>query len=187
MTNDAPSFFGGGGGVVEMDETFIGREPGSVKRSAFHHKMKIVALVDRETRSASSIVVDDLGKETLVEIMDENISREARLFTDDAKHYHRIAKRFADHKVVNHTKKEWGRGEVHTNTIESYFSVFKRGMRGVYQHCGKQHLHRSAAEFEFRYNHRAAKDIDDTQRTTAILQCAEGKRLTYRRFNSVVV
>lgn len=186
MANDDPSFFGGGGGIVEMDETFIGREPGMEKRSAFHHKMKIVALVDRETRSARSIVVDDLRAETLAEIMDENISNEARLFTDDAKMYRKLALRFADHQTVNHTDKEWGRGDVHTNTIESYFSVFKRGMRGVYQHCGKQHLHRYAAEFEFRYNHRSAKDIDDTMRAVAILQGAEGKRLTYRRFNSVV-
>ena len=77
-------------------------------------------------------------------------------------------------------------GWVHTNTIEGYFSIFKRGMKGVYQHCGEQHLHRYASEFEFRYNHRIANDIDDTMRANAILKGAEGKRLTYRRTNSVV-
>jgi len=76
--------------------------------------------------------------------------------------------------------------QVHTNTVEGFYSIFKRGMKGVYQHCGKQHLHRYAAEFDFRYNNRIANDIDDTMRAQAILRGAEGKRLTYRRTNSVV-
>lgn len=83
-------------------------------------------------------------------------------------------------------KVQYGRGEVHTNTIEGYFSIFKRGMKGVYQHCGRQHLHRYAAEFEFRYSNRASKEIDDTMRADAILKGAEGKRLSYRRTDSVV-
>ena len=77
--------------------------------------------------------------------------------------------------AVNHSAEEYVRGEAHTNTLEGYFSIFKRGMKGVYQHCSKQHLHRYAAEFEFRYNHRAALDVDDTMRANAILQGAEGK------------
>ena len=77
-------------------------------------------------------------------------------------------------------------GEAHVNSLEGYFSIFKRGMKGIYQHCSKQHLHRYAAEFEFRYNHRAKLKISDTERANAILKGAEGKRLTYRRLDSVV-
>ena len=163
-----------------MDETFIGREPCTFVRRAYHHKMKIVALVDRTTGQAKSIVVDDLKGSTLVKIMDENISREARLFTDDAKHYCRIAKRFADHQTVDHTHGEYGAGEIHTNTIEGYFSIFKRGMKGVYQHCGEKHLHRYLAEFEFRYSNRVANGSNDADRTDAMVRGIVGKRLTYQ-------
>jgi len=179
MTDDTIGTFGSGGGIVEMDETFIGREPGTFVRRAYHHKMKVVALVDRTTGKAKSMVVDNLNTATLAKIMDENISREARLFTDDAKMYRRIAKRFADHQTVDHTHGEYGAGEIHTNTIEGYFSIFKRGMKGVYQHCGKPHLHRYANEFAFRYNNRAGHGIDDTSRARSVLMGSAGKRLTY--------
>ena len=92
-------------------------------------------------------------------------------------------KAFADHQTVNHSIKEYARGEAHTNTIEGVFSVFKRGMIGTYQHCGSQHLQRYLAEFDFRYNHRAALEINDNMRVTDCLKGIEGKRLTYRRSN----
>ena len=171
--------FGGNGGAVEADETFIGREPGVPKGRAFHHKMKVLSLVDRETGRARSIVVDDLKRDTIEKFVGENVGREARLMTDEAWFYGRIGKEFADHQSVAHQKKEYVRGEAHTNTIEGYFSIFKRGMKGVYQHCGKRHLHRYVAEFEFRYNNRSALGVEDHDRAKAALTGAKGKRLYY--------
>ncbi|MRU15661.1 IS1595 family transposase [Roseovarius sp. A21] len=186
MRNDDPVSFGGGGGTVEVDETFIGRDKskkpkGTKKGRGYAHKYKILSLVDRSTGMAKSIVVDDLKQSTLLPILRENIASEAVIYTDEAGQYANLKKEFADHDFTRHGAGEYVRGEVHTNTIEGYFSVFKRGMKGVYQHCGRQHLHRYAAEFEFRYNNRASKQVDDTMRANAILKGAEGKRMTYRR------
>ncbi len=169
MSRDTLNTFGSGGGIVEMDEIFIGREPGTEIKRAYFHKMKVVALVDRTTGQSKSVVVDNLNTPTLSKIMDENIAKDARLFTDDAKMYRRIAKRFADHQSVDHTASEYVRGEVHTNTIEGFFSIFKRGMKGVYQHCGKGHLHRYLAEFDFRYCNRIALGTDDQMRAYNVL------------------
>lgn len=178
---------GGGGGTVEVDETFIGQEPGKPRgKAGFHHKMKVLSLVERATGRAASFVVESVSTEDVLPILHENISREARVFTDEANQYRGLGRAYADHQSVSHGRGEYGRGEVHTNTIEGFFSIFKRGMKGVYQHCGKQHLHRYMAEFDFRYTHRAANEIDDTMRANAILKNAEGKRLTYRRTNSGV-
>ena len=179
MTKTSSGAFGSGGGIVEMDETFIGREPGMPVKPAYHHKMKVVSLVDRTTKQAKSFVVDNLNAATLAKIMDENIAKEAILFTDDAKMYRRIAKRFADHQSVDHTASEYVRGEVHTNTIEGFFSIFKRGMKGTYQHCEKGHLHRYLAEFDFRYSNRVALGCDDQTRAHNALMGVVGKRLTY--------
>ena len=185
MTEDLPAPTGGNGGIVEADETFIGREPGTEVRRAYHHKMKIVSLVDRNTGRAKSIVADKLTIATITPILIENMAREATLHTDEALHYRVPGKDFAAHGVVEHGKGEYVRGNVHTNTIEGFFSIFKRGMKGIYQHCGKQHLHRYIAEFDFRYSHRAALDVTDPMRASKIIKGAEGKRLTYRRLNSV--
>jgi transposase-like protein len=177
--------FGSGGGIVEADETFIGKEPYaknfSRAHAAFHHKMKVLALVDRDTGRSRAFVVDAVAVDFVVPILRENIAREARMCTDDHGVYRRLRKDFAEHGVVRHSSGEYGRGEVHTNTIEGYFSIFKRGMKGVYQHCGKQHLHRYLAEFDFRYSNRAANGIDDAERTETALKGAQGRRLTYRR------
>jgi len=171
---------GGAGGIVEVDETFIGREPGKPVRRAYHHKMKVLTLVDRETKQARSMVVDNLKPATIAPILRENMSKEARLATDEAGHYLHIGREFADHSVVRHGKEEYVVGEVHTNTIEGYFSIFKRGMKGVYQHCGKQHLHRYLAEFDFRYNNRSALGVEDVERASRALGGVVGKRLMYR-------
>jgi len=171
---------GGDGGIVEVDETFIGREPGKPKRRAFHHKMKVLTLVDRDTKQARSMVVDNVRPATIAPILRENMTREARLATDEAGHYLHIGREFADHGVVRHGRSEYVVGEVHTNTIEGYFSIFKRGMKGVYQHCGKQHLHRYLAEFDFRYNNRTALGINDEGRAFRALGGIVGKRLMYR-------
>ena len=94
--------------------------------------------------------------------------------------YRKIAKQYAEHMVVNHSQHEYVRGEASTNTIEGYFSIFKRGMNGVYQHCDSQHLHRFLSEFDFRYNNRIALEIDDKERTDNALRGIGGKRLSYR-------
>jgi transposase-like protein len=172
--------FGTGGGAVESDEAFIGRLKGEPKRRAWHHKMKVLTLIDRERRQARSIVVDDLKPTTIAPILRQNLAKEARLMTDEADHYFHVGREFAEHSFVTHTAEEYVRGDVHTNTVESYFSVFKRGMKGVYQHCGERHLHRYLAEFDFRYNARVALGIDDSARTAIALAGARGKRLTYR-------
>lgn len=185
MTGNTPSDFGSGGGVVEVDETFIGREPGKPVRRGVGHKMKVVTLVDRSTGRAKSVVVDDLKIATLLPILKANIAAEATIHTDEAMQYDNLRDHFAAHQSVNHGAEEYVRGDVTTNTVEGYFSIFKRGMKGVYQHCGKQHLHRYAAEFAFRYSNRSANGIEDTQRAALIVKGAEGKRLTYRRPDSV--
>jgi transposase-like protein len=178
---------GGGGGTVESDETFIGNEPGyKGSRRVYHHKMKVLSLVDRDTGKARSFVVDKLSAHDLMPILKQNIDRETRMMTDQAPWYRKLRADFAGHEHVDHSKDEYARDDVTTNTVEGYFSIFKRGMKGVYQHCGKQHLHRYLAEFDFRYSNRAAKEIDDTTRANMILKNADGKRLTYRRINSVV-
>lgn len=185
MTDNTKSDFGAGGGVVEVDETFIGREPGKPVRRGVSHKMKVLTLVDRSTGRAKSVVVDDLKIKTLLPILEAHIAKEATIHTDTAMQYDKLDQHFSKHESVNHGVDEYVRGDVTTNTVEGYFSIFKRGMKGVYQHCDKQHLHPYAAEFAFRYSNRTANGIDDTTRAALIIKGAEGKRLTYRRTNSV--
>jgi transposase-like protein len=184
MRSDGALDFGSGGGVVEVDETFIGNDrtikPKHTKKGrGYAHKHKVLTLVDRDTGRAKSIVVDDLKTKTLLPILRENIAAEATIYTDEAAQYAKLAADFAGHDFVRHGAGEYGRGEIHTNTIEGYFSIFKRGMKGVYQHCAKKHLHRYAAEFEFRYNNRKANGVDDAERGEMALRSVVGKRLTY--------
>ena len=173
---------GENGGIVEVDETFIGIDPAkkkSAKARGAHHKMKVLSLVDRSTGRARSIVVDDLKATTLVPILRENIAKEATVYTDEAGQYSKLADDFAEHDFVRHSAEEYARGNIHTNTIEGYFSIFKRGMKGVYQHCAKKHLHRYMAEFDFRYSNRKALGIEDSKRADIALRGIVGKRLTY--------
>ena len=184
MRNDGSVDFGSEGSPVEVDETFIGNDrtikPKHSKTGrGYAHKHKVLALVDRSTGRAKSMVMDDLKAKTLIPILKENISKDATVYTDEAGQYRQLDRDFADHAFVRHGEGEWGRGPIHTNTIEGYFSIFKRGMRGVYQHCAKKHLHRYAAEFEFRYNHREALGCSDDDRSCSVLRGIEGKRLTY--------
>ncbi len=172
---------GGAGEVVEVDETFIGHDKtikprGQKKGRGYAHKFKVLTLVERGG-TARSMVVDDLKAKTLVPILKENIDRETRVMTDEAGQYRYLHHDF-EHDFVRHGQGEYGRGPVHTNTIEGYFSIFKRGMKGVYQHCAQKHLHRYCAEFDFRYNARA---LTDAERAVFALQGAAGKRLTYRQ------
>ncbi len=171
--------FGGAGGIVEVDETFIGNRKGAEKKRAFHHKMKVLALVDRSTGRSRAMVVDNVSAAHIVPIVRDNIAAEAHVITDEANQYRHLHNDFAAHDFVSHGRGEYGRGEVHTNTIEGYFSIFKRGMKGVYQHCGEKHLHRYLAEFDFRYSNREANGIDDAERSREAMRGIVGKRLTY--------
>lgn len=173
--------FGSGGTAVEADETFIGRRrrKGDNERG-FQHKMKVLTLIDRESGRARSRVLKNYIGEEIFPIVRDNVAREARLMTDEAGHYKWIGKTFASHETVNHSAEEYVRGEAHTNTAEGFFSIFKRGMKGVYQHCREQHLHRYLAEFDFRYNHRVALGVNDSERAMKVLAGGKGKRIYYR-------
>jgi transposase-like protein len=170
---------GGLGGVVEADETFIGRKEGSIKRRGHGHKNTVLSLVDRKSKKVRSFHVDGVSAATLVPMVIENVAEETAMMTDEAGAYFTLGDYFASHESVNHKADEWVREEVHTNTVEGYFSIFKRGMRGVYQHCSEKHLHRYVAEFDFRYNNRAALGVEDQERATAALS-GVGKRLKYQ-------
>jgi transposase-like protein len=174
--------FGSGGGIVEVDETFIGRIKGAPKKRAFHHKMKVLALIDRDTGKARTMVVDAVTAATVMPIVKANVAKEAVIMTDESNIYRSVPKHFAAHGTTNHSAGQYVDYElpaVHSNTVEGYFSIFKRGMKGVYQHCSEAHLHRYLAEFEFRYNNREALGCNDADRTRAALQGVVGKRLLY--------
>jgi transposase-like protein len=172
---------GGDGGVVEVDETFIGRREGVQKaRGGAAHKVPVLSLVHRETGQCRSFVIDEANRETIIPIVLANVDRETYIMTDEAGQYRgQFRHLFLGHGRVNHTAGEWGRGRVHTNTIEGSFSIFKRGMKGIYQHCSEKHLHRYVAEFDFRYNNREALGCDDGMRSVQALRSIVGKRLTY--------
>ncbi len=175
---------GGGGKVVEADETFIGRLKGQPKRrsGATSHKNTVLTLVERGG-SARSFHIDSTTVADIAPILRANISREAKLMTDEARHYLEVGREFDSHDAVNHSKYEYARyaeDVITTNTVEGYYSIFKRGMKGVYQHCAEKHLHRYLSEFDFRYSNRVALGVNDGERRTLAIKGAAGKRLTYR-------
>ena len=148
---------GGAGKIVEADETYIGKKDGAQKHPTargYAHKRAVLSLVHRGTGEVRSFHVDNANAANVYPIIDKNLSFESTLMTDEASLYKTIGRSFADHQSVEHGKDEYVRGDCHTNTLEGYFSIFKRGMKGVYQHCDEKHLHRYLAEFDFRYNNR---------------------------------
>ncbi len=170
MRNDNAVNYGSGGGVVEVDETFIGHKHKKAEGArGYAHKNAMLSLVDRTTGQSKSFVVEDLKASTLLPILRENIAKEAIVYTDEAKQYTKVGAEFAEHDFTTHSKGQYVKGDVHTNTLEGYFSIFKRGMKGVYQHCNKRHLHRYATEFEFRYNYRIGNGFDDIARANKAL------------------
>lgn len=187
---------GGEGKTVEADETYIGkretpRKPSPQRRGrpylktgGGNHKRIVVGLVERGGK-ARMFHLNDATKATVRDVLVRNADRNSVLYTDESRLYPETGKEYAKHDTVKHSAKEYARREgdtvVHTNTIENVFSVFKRGMIGVYQHCGEAHLHRYLAEFDFRYNRRTALKVTDTERHDQLLAMIEGKRLTYRR------
>lgn len=184
MRDGALAPFGGNGGVVEVDETLIGREPGVEQpKGGCRHKMKVLSLLDRTTGERRSFVVDGVSIADVTPILRANIAREAHLLTDDAGQYRFMSRHFASHNTTPHMKGVYVDRDnplIHTNTIEGSFSIFKRGIRGIYQHCAKKHLHRYLAEFDFRYTHREATGFNDADRSTQAVMGIVGKRLTYR-------
>jgi transposase-like protein len=182
-----PGPLGGEGKIVEADETWIGgkeknkhvgkRKKGNIggmgKEAAF-------ALVERGGKVRSFHVPEVNGK-TLRPILVSQISRKSALMTDEGGQYYHAGKEFARHEKINHSADEYVRGDAHTNTIEGYFSILKRGIIGTYHHVSQQHLKRYLAEFDFRYNERSALGVDDKQRAARLLKGIVGKRLTYRR------
>jgi transposase-like protein len=181
MKGNALNPFGSDGGFVEVDETFIGNQTGKEVKPSFAHKMKVLSLIERNTGQARSYVIDKVSIQEIDPILARNVSDSAHLMTDEARVYLSIGAYYAQHSQVNHSGGEYGRGDLHTNTIEGFFSIFKRGMKGVYQHCQEKHLHRYLAEFDFRYSNRVALGCDDAERAERLLLGVIGKRLTYNQ------
>lgn len=182
---------GGEGQIVEADETYFGKaseQPNvrsdgktpfkSKKRGGPAGKRAVLGLIERGGQ-VRTFHVASATKENVAALVSANIDRESILVTDESRLYPAIGATFAAHETVKHSAGEYVRGDIHSNTIESYFSVFKRGMKGVYQHCAEKHLHRYLAEFDFRHNRRVALGVNDEARADRILINVVGKRLTY--------
>jgi transposase-like protein len=171
---------GGGGMFVEVDETYVGQSrprPGKAARA--FDKEKVITLVERDGR-ARSFHVNAVNSKTVRKILHEQIASDSAIMTDEAPFYKKpVAEFFAGHATVSHSTYEYVRGAIHTNTIEGFFSIFKRGLTGVYQHCSRQHLKRYLAEFDFRYSYRSKLGYEDHDRTVQALKGIEGKRLVY--------
>jgi transposase-like protein len=174
---------GGAGKTVEADETYIGRLEGVPKqRTGGAHKNIVLTLVERGG-SARSFHIDATTLNEVTKIVRDNVKRESIVMTDEGTWYKQLGAHFLSHDAVNHSAKEYVRGDITTNTVEGYYSIFKRGMKGIYQHCAEKHLHRYLSEFDFRYSNRVALGVNDLDRAERALRGAVGKRLTYRTTN----
>lgn len=187
---------GGNGKVVEADETYFGKKSGPAPamttsgkpftksgKTGPAHKRAVLGLVERGGM-VRTFHVEKANTDNVAQLVTENVHHETTLYTDESRLYTRVGARFADHQTTKHSAKEYVRYEdgavIHSNTIENYFSVFKRGMKGVYQHCAEKHLHRYLAEFDFRYNRRVGLGVNDSERALNALVGTLGKRLLYR-------
>jgi transposase-like protein len=171
---------GGAGEIVEVDETFFGRRKDKPVRRGTGHKHAVLTLVSRDGGSRS-FHVENVSAKDVMPILRANIAKDTKIMTDEAGQYRFLKRDMPNsHEVVHHTSGEYARGETHTNTVEGFYSIFKRGMRGVYQHCSERHLHRYLAEFDFRYSARTALGVDDAMRADKALKGVVGKRLTYK-------
>jgi len=176
-TSDTQLGGAGSSGIVEADETYFGKTKGQGKGGHLGKKQKVVALVERDG-SVRAFHVPTVNGANLKPILDKHIAKSARLMTDQAPVYKKIGKSFQSHEVVDHSKGEYARGDVFTNSAEGFFGILKRGISGIYQHVDEEHLHRYVGEFSFRYNNRK---VNDAQRADNALRGISGKRLTYRR------
>lgn len=171
---------GGEGKIVEADETYIGKKDGKRKAigaGGYAHKRTVLGLVERGGK-IRTFKIGSATKDKIIPALRANVHPDSTLHTDGAQVY-KFTGAVAKHESVDHAK-EYVRDGVHTNTLEGFFSVFKRGMVGTYQHCGEQHLDRYLAEFDFRMNHRIKLGFDDSTRGDIALKGISGKRLTYR-------
>lgn len=185
MKETNPEPLGGGGSTVEVDETFWGNTKPRYKKKGrgYHHKEKILSLVKRDGR-ARSFHVPSVSAKTLRPILGAQIKKDSHIMTDEAGQYCNtvipMTEHFAQHSYVKHGAGEYVRGDVHTNSIESYFAIMKRGLNGVFHHVGPQHLKRYIGEFDFRYNYRAKLGYTDKDRAAVALSGISGKRLFYK-------
>jgi transposase-like protein len=191
MTDPDPAPLGGEGKIVEADETYHGkreipqplsrgrvRKPTKSGKAGGAEKRPIVALVERGG-AARAIHMPRVTGANVHNALLRNADTKSRLHTDESKLYPAVGAEFASHETVRHSAKEYVRGDVHTNTVEGFFGIFKRGLNGVYQHCGEQHLQRYLNEFSFRYSNRSKLGVEDAERAALAIRGAEGKRLTY--------
>jgi transposase-like protein len=201
MKETDPSPLGGEGKTIEADETYYGKreeqriDPWQFSSERGWHKKKVAAankipavtLVERGGK-ARSVKVENITSATLRAVILANADTKSALMTDELGAYRRIGRRFASHDTVNHSEDEYVRKlddgtKAHVNSAEGFYSIFKRGMKGIYQHCNERHLQRYLTEFDFRYSYRIKLGYDDSSRTMLAIKGAEGKRLTYRRTN----
>lgn len=162
-------------GTVEVDETYIGGKTKGMGRRYTGNKTPVVALVQRDGKVRTRIMNCVTGN-NLKRVLHENVDTSATIYTDDFRGYRKATKEFESHKSVNHSAGEYARGNVHTNTVEGFFSLLKRGIVGSFHHVSKEHLHRYCDEFAFRWSNR---DASDGERMRLALQGIEGRRLTY--------
>ena len=191
MAEQNPAPLGGHGRVIEADEAYHGKkeipQPSKnrrgrpyIKKGKAAEKRPIFALVERGG-DARAIAMPVVTAKNIREALVRNADRKSHLQTDESPLYTAVGEEFRSHQTVNHSAKEYARGDVTTNTVEGFFGIFKRGMTGVYQHCGEQHLQRYLDEFTFRYSNRAKLGVDDHDRALIATRAMNGKRLTYRR------
>lgn len=172
-----PGGMGGANKVVEVDETYVGGKAEN-RKNHVPKKEAVVALVERHGK-VRSFHVANVRADNLRPILVQHINRASYLMTDESRVYPKIGAEFGGHGTVNHSIEEYVRGTFwHTNTVENYFSILKRGIIGVYHHVSEQHLKRYVGEFDFRYN---SRDVSDLERTARAAAGIAGKRLTYRR------
>jgi len=190
MRDGSPSLMGGGGKTIEADETFVGGKPrhrspaftkAGRRRGRGTAKTPVVALVERGG-GVRAQAVPSVTANTLRDAL-RGADKNSKLMTDELILYRNPGKEFSSHETVMHSAQEYVRGDVHTNTVEGFFSILKRGINGVYQHCSKAHLSRYVDEYSFRYNYREKLGYDDMARTNEALKGIEGKRITYQRHN----
>ena len=176
MKPGSTGLMGAGGGTVEADETYWGNHGKHAKGArGYQHKMKVVSLVERGG-TKRSIVVQSVTTASLTAIIEQNVCKSAHLMTDEHSGYVPVGRTQASHGFTKHSKKQYAVGDVHSNTVESSFSLLKRGLIGTFHHVGEQHLQRYVTEFDFRWNHRKTTD---RQRSDALLMSVGGKRLRY--------
>ena len=176
---------GGAGKTIEADETFVGGKAKNVHNGKpIPKKQPVVALVERGGKARAKHVADVTSK-TVREVLVTQASRKSDLNTDDSLVYYWLGREFAQHRSVNHSASEYVSkdGKTHTQTVESFFAILKRGIMGSFHSVSEQNLQRYVDEFTFRWNHRSALGVEDFDRASAILKGAEGKRLTYRRID----